>query len=205
MALTKDLKAERKERGQQLTKEFAGVRRRVGAARGETERQSRVGFDRLQALTGQTGGAIEKARQKSISNIGQEFAGVQAGVTGQEASARQALSSEIGQRGEALAESKLAREQQQKQFRETLNFQRESFFGQLGFQFAELEENKKTNLINAAVALDEAGIRSQADWDKMLAMITGKRAPGSKIPGPDVGSGVSALEQRRLESSQRQF
>jgi len=185
-----DIGKETQRREKLLTEQFAQTRRRLGGAKRETGRQSRRGFERLQALSGQTGGGIEKARQRSLREVGAKFGEIGAGLSAQEAGAKQALlgeeaakrfqraervgsqefaSGEAGKQREFMAsESALARSQQASQFASTLQFQKDSFADQMSFQKMEFTENQKTNIINAATALKDMGIGSKNDWMAML-------------------------------------
>lgn len=133
-------------REKDLISQFAQARQRIAGQRTETERQSNQSLNRLSAIAGGTGGAIEEAKQRAIRDIGSSFGDVEAGLGAQEAQAKQALASQ--QIGERLQQ-------------EALDFQKNSFY-------AELDENKKTNLINAAIAVKDAGLQGDKRWGALL-------------------------------------
>lgn len=146
-----------KEREDLIKRQFAKGRTRLRGAEKEAKRQSKQGFDRLKARTGSTGGSIAKARQEGIEDIGQKIGEVRAGIDAQEAG--------------ALSQAKAQEQQltaQESQFQRTLDFQKDSFADQMAFQWAEFDENKRTNFINAAIALKEAGLRSRTAWASLL-------------------------------------
>lgn len=193
---TPDFNKERQTRSDLLKKQFAGQRRQIGAAKGETQRQSKQGFDRLGALVGATGGALEKARQKETQNIGRQFADVQAGAAAQEAQAQQALEQEISGKELAVSEAEKGRALQKEQFARQMAFQENSFAQQFAFQMQEFDENKRTNLINSIIALDAANIRTGDSWDQLAALFGGERAGEGAVisdrtrglvPGPTSG------------------
>lgn len=192
-----DFNKEREKRGDLLKQQFAGQRRQLGAAKGETQRQSKQGFNRLEALVGATGGAIEKARQQEQRKIGRGFAEAEAGIGAQEAQAQQALEQEISGKEFAASEAEKGRAQQREQFRETMAFQRDSWADQFSIMSEELDMNKFTNLINTITALDAAGIKSQAAWNQITSLFGGAKAGGGKgavrgISAADLWRGPSA-------------
>lgn len=174
-----------KEREDLLTKQFASARRQLGAGRQEAGRQARRGFERLKARTGSVGGSLQKAQAVAEGEIGKQFEAAEAGLEAQE--------------GQAFSQLKAGEQQrlaQQQQFRETLDFQKGSFAEQMSFQWAEFDENLKTNMINTSIALKDAGLGSQGNWDRLIRVVGGVLGP-ERVRG--LGPGIDlAAENERL-------
>ena len=155
-----------KKREDLITQQFAANRRRLLGQQNETQRQASQSLARRQAIVGQTGGSIEREKQRAIRDIGQSFADVEAGVTAQESQAKQALGAE--------------------------KLQHQQFEKALGFQYAELDENKKTNLINAVIAVNNAGLRNVDTHTWLNALYPNANLPirrPLKVPtGPNVSN-----------------
>lgn len=193
---------QRKRQLQLVGEQFAGQRRQLGSAFRETGRVSRQATKRQAAITGQTGGALAKAQQRSLRDIAREKGDVIAGLGAQEAAVRSGVEQQAtgmkfarqerkGSEAFQSEQSKLAREQQAEQFKQTMQFQKDSWADQFSFMKLEFKENLKTNMINGAIALKEAGLRSPDDYAKLadvMGAFYGERAPrisgGEKIRGP---------------------
>jgi len=158
-------------------------KRKLGGVFREAGRQGKTQLSRLRAQTGGAGGALVKAAGLQAKELARARGDVEAGIEAQGAAQQQSLLAEKqaqkfareerlgGQefmRGERLGtqefqagESRLTREQQAAQF--------ERQMVEMGRQFdIEFDENQKTNFVNAAVALKEAGLKSSDQW-KTLA------------------------------------
>lgn len=174
--LGEEQKKLQQEREDLLTKQFAKSRARLGGVKREAQRESKKGFQRLQARTGSVGGSLEKARQAEERRLARDIGELETGLQAQEAAAQQELK---GQE-QALLEAATGRAQQAEQFGETLAFQKDSFAQQMALQWAEFDESLKSNLINAAVALKESGLKSATDWLKIAG--AGQAIFGERFP-----------------------
>jgi hypothetical protein len=101
---------------------------------------------------------------------GQEFAGSEA-----EKGRQYGTQERLGTQQFAGGEAEKQRAFQQEQFNKTFGLQqnqfneaKRQFDQQMGFSLKELDENKKTNLINAAVAMDASGIGSRNDMQHVM-------------------------------------
>jgi hypothetical protein len=126
-----------------IAKQFAT--QRVGLQRKQKQAQdeSQMALDRQSALTGLSGGAAIKSKEKADRAINETYADAENQLAGQEASAK------LGQN----------------QFQQQFNEQQRQFNEQMNFQLKELDENKKTNLINAATALEKSGFYTNGGAD----------------------------------------
>lgn len=181
----------RQSRDEALASQFAGARRKVTAQKGETERQSKNALQRLAAKVGPTGGAIAKAEQRQLRDVGKAFGDVEAGLGAQEAAIQQQIKGQDISQDLAISEAEKNRELQSQQFQDSLQFQQDSFAQQMAFQWAEFDENLKTNFINAAIALKDSGLKSSDDWGQLfsgLEGIFGSRVPGSFEPSANANN-----------------
>lgn len=167
-----------------LTKKFAASRGQVTGQKNEAMRQAANSYDRLTSRVGGTvGGSIEKAKQESMADLNNKFAETDAGVNAQEAEALGTLKGQQQQMG-----------LQNDQFNKTMSFQKDSFAQQMKYQMKELAENKKTNAVNAMIALKDAGANSGDNWNKLLKFmkdsgytnLPAKWAPNPEPTGPTV-------------------
>lgn len=146
-----------------LKQQFAAARQQVQGGKLQAVRDSQKSMDRLTARVGGTvGGSIEKMKQKEMTNLNRGFAEAEAGVTAQEGQALQGL--EAQQQGLQV---------QQDQFDQTMQFQKDSWADQMKYQWAEMDENKKTNMVNAFIALKDAGTNSSKDWSNLFNFMGG--------------------------------
>lgn len=154
---------------QMLMQTFAGARQKLAAGKTEAMRQTGQNLDRLQARVGGTvGGGLERERIRQTNALNQDFAAQEAELGGQEAQAKLGLS-----------QAQQQAQMQQKQFDQTLGFQKKSFADQMKFQLQEFDENKKTNAINAMIALKDAGAKNSSSW---TSLFEGMKAMGYKVP-----------------------
>jgi hypothetical protein len=155
-----------------LTEQFSNQRRQVKGTEREAVRQSGRAFDRFAAQIGGSTGATLQARNQGQRDLSTKFGEVEAGLGAQEAAARQQILSQAG-------DQEFARTQ----FLETGEITKDSFAQEMGFKWAELDENKRIDILNAAAVIKDAGINNANDWAKMsevLESIFGEgRAPGS--------------------------
>lgn len=176
-----NLKQGAKQQESLLADSYAKQRMRLKGQQTAATQQVGQNIDRLQARTGAMGGSIEKARNKAYTGVAKEFADTEAALGAEEASQLAALKGRQQELG-----------LQQSQFKDTMKEQKRQFSEQLKYQWAEMDENKKTNFINAAIALKEAGLKSSNDWNALfsgLQGVYGDRVPKNfGIKAPQVGT-----------------
>lgn len=143
-----------------LQEQFDRTRQLVQGQKNEAMRQSENSLARFAAISGLGSGASEKAKQNALKDIQTGFGQVEAEVGSQQAQAADSLAAQEAQ----------AREQS-RQFNQTLQFQKDSFADQLQYQWAEFDENLKTNMLNAAIALKDAGLGKISKWQKLQGVI----------------------------------
>lgn len=147
-----------------LQKQFGQMKDVLGAQRAEAQRQGDILYKQALASSGGFGGAGLKIGQKAKLGIEKEYGQQQQMLGAQEAEARQNLASMKSQ--EALQ-------------RQQLNFA--EWYGK-----QELDENKRTNVINAYVAFEKAGIKDPEKLNKLSQMLWGQYGTrlGSSPSGP---------------------
>ena len=175
-----------------LERQYAQTRQQLKGTKRDMGRQSDEAFKRFAAQQGLQGsGALLKAQGLQQQQLGQQFGELEAGVSAQEAQAREGIlgEREIRQSEQAFAskEAALGREHERGMFDANLKFQKDSWADQFGLALREFDENLKTNIINAAIALNESKLTDASRWynllsgdpDKpgMLPMIYGDRVP----------------------------
>lgn len=163
--LEKGISDIQKKREGTLLEQFANTREMLKGQQTEAKRGAQNSLQRFAAISGIGSGAAEKAKQEAERNIDQGYAQTSAGLAAQEAAAKDQL---------AASEQGLLQQQQM------LDFQKDSFAQQMKFQWAEFDENLKTNLINGAVALKNAGLNSPKAWTD-LATVTGRLYGGNRV------------------------
>lgn len=142
-----------------------------------------------QAAAGGGGGSGTQAKlmERGMGELAKQYGSLEAGLGAEEAAAKEQLAG-------AKSAERFAREEairSGKQFSETLGFQEGSFADQMAYSWNELDENKKTNLINAAALLKSEGIDSTDAMNK-IGMILKLFYPGGRtynLP-PEPGQGV---------------
>lgn len=153
----------------QVMAQYAAARKNLQNEKGRGLQDLQGRIDRSRAISGMKGGSALKAEQKQLGEFEKAFTGASTNLDAQEAAAKQAALADLENkqfaaqeaakgRNFAASESALAREQQQSQFKDTLAFQSKSFEDQMAFQLKEFEENLKTNIINAGIAIRDAGL-----------------------------------------------
>jgi hypothetical protein len=130
-----------------LTTQFGQMRRVLQARGSEAQRQLGTQQNRFAAQTGGVGGASQKMAQKAQLELTRNVAEQEAGIGAQEAEARTGAMFQHKQLGLAERAQKFS-----------------EWYG-----MAELDENKKTNFINAAVALKKAELMDANAWAPLLA------------------------------------
>jgi len=156
------------ERGAAIKGQFDAARGRLGQQEGQVKEGITSGLERLQARVGAVGGSVEKARQKALTETGQEFAQQYGELTAQEAAAQAGLKGEDVQRRYESEQMNRQMDQQNKQFAaqfglnvDQFNEMKNQFGQQMQFQYKELDENLKTNLLNAITAMKKAGVNAK--------------------------------------------
>ena len=132
--------------GKSLTTQFGQMRRVLQARGSEAQRQLGTQQNRFAAQTGGVGGASQKMAQKAQLELTRNVAEQEAGIGAQEAEARtgamfQHKQMQLAERAQTFSE----------------------WYGR-----QELDENKITNFVNAAVALKKAGLSTSAQWQPMI-------------------------------------
>lgn len=166
--------AERARMGDLIGTQFSQARNVLGAARDVGREQLEEDLSRRAMISGQTTGAQEKIRRKALTELARGFGQEAAGLEAQEAAARQ--QAEEGTLGRAFG-------------REQLGLQESQFARTMQLQQAEFRENLKTNFINTAIALKEAGLKSADDWKDLLSRDYGFLSQFSPSHAPGVFSG----------------
>lgn len=163
------------EREKGLAQSFAAARGRLKGQEREATRQTEKGLQRLQSRVGAVGGSVEKARGQALKEIQRTAGEAETQLAAQEQAARGQLE---------------AAKTQYDQFKETMQFQKDSFADQMALQWAEFDETQKAQVINAMTALKEAGIRSAKDYANIFGAsggvvreIYGSRAPQTTAAG----------------------
>lgn len=169
---------------QNLTQAFARSRAGLTASQDAAKQNMDNDLTRQIAQTGGGGfgGAQSKIRLKAMADAARGFAGDQAAIDAQEAQAKAGLGEaragraiQIG--GMGLSEKQLS--QQAQQFADTMKY-----------QWAEMNENQKTNLVNAWIAMKDAGILNGGNsslvdfYNSGASQIYGNRLPAN--PRPDL-------------------
>ena len=154
-----------------LKGKYAAARRKVAGQQREGERQIGKGLSRLEAISGGTGGATEKARLTATKQLGQQSNEATQGITASEAESTAKLNQMTTQATTALDEAERARSQQREQFKSQMSFQRDGLAAEFEFKWAEFDENLRTNATNSIIAFKEAGLKNAKDWDGIMEMI----------------------------------
>lgn len=135
----------------------------IDAQEGTTKRNVLMNAQRAGAIAGTTGGgAQQKLENKALTNVGKEFGSLKSGVE-----------SDFAQQEQAAALQDRQMTTQEDQFKQTLDFQKNSFADQMKYQWSEFDENKKTNFLNAAVAMKDAGLNNPNQWVSLYSSLTG--------------------------------
>lgn len=164
-----------------LMQQFAANRGKLAQDKATAMDQSKQGFDRLQARVGGTvGGSLEKARQIQNNDLSQKFAQADTEATAAEAAAKGDLYGKQQQLGI-----------QQKQFDETSK----QFAEQMKFHWAELDETKKNDVVNASIAFKQAELDNNDYYSRLSGLLRnlGYDAPGSSNPPSTVAANVPVV------------
>lgn len=180
-----------------ILKQFASNRARLGQNRQTAQDQLKQGLQRRQAMGGLTGGAAIKAAAKAQKGLEQEYATQESELSGQEAEAlrrnlaekeaREFHTSErVAGQEFAASQASIDRKIQEEQFAKQYGLSikqfdemKRQFNQQFSFQIQELEENKKTNIINATIAAKNAGLTDPYAANKIQNIINGIYGRGS--------------------------
>jgi hypothetical protein len=153
------------EREGAIGQQFESARTRLGQQEARTKEDISQGLQKLQARVGAVGGSVEKARAKSLQETGREYASQYGELAAQEAGAKSQLKGEDVQRRFESEQMNKQLDQQNRQFAasyglnvDQLNEMKKQFGEEMKFKWAEFDENQKTLLLNATVALKKAGI-----------------------------------------------
>lgn len=145
---------ERARMGGLIKEQYGQARNILGASRDVGRQRLEEELARRTAIAGGPSGAREKIRQKALTELERGFGQEEAGLKSQEAAALQQSEQDIT--GRAFGREQLG--MQESQFARTLDFQNKEF-----------QENLKTNFVNAAIALKDAGLTTAGSWTSLLA------------------------------------
>lgn len=141
----------------ELRRKFAEARVALKARQEKAKESALADIARRAEISGGPTGATDKIRRKALTELETGFGAEEAGLGSEEAGA-------LAQ--QKFQEKQLA--QQESQFARTLDFQNKEF-----------RENLRTNLINASIALTDAGMNGPDAWDYIFRAkgLIGKLAP----------------------------
>lgn len=125
-----------------VSRTFAEARKTLGARQDVARQQIQEDLARQGASQGGFGGATLKLRQKAIADMERGVSADAASLSAQEAQAKAGLKENAANRELGFGQLAQAGEQ---------------FGQQMKFQWAEMDENKKTNFINAIALLKDSG------------------------------------------------
>lgn len=149
-AFSDEYKAAQGEREAAIKAQFGAAQRGLMGKEAVTKDEISTGLNRLTARVGAVGGSVEKARQKAINETSKEYAGQYQDLAANEAAATSALKGEDA-----------ARMIQGEQFNKQFDLQKQQFAEQMSFNYKELDENLKTNMLNAITTMKKAGINDK--------------------------------------------
>lgn len=189
------------EREGAIKAQFAAAQRGLSQKEAQTKDEISTGLSRLEARVGGVGGSVEKARQKALNESTREYSNQYQDLAANEAAAVSGLKGEDAARmleGEKFDKSL---ELQKDQFAQQMGLSRDQFeaqknqFGQqMAYSYKELDENLKTNMLNAITTLKKAGINSD-NISKLMSTLTGVYG-GNRISGllqdTSVANGVAS-------------
>lgn len=190
------LKSSFEGRREELGKTFDTAREIARNQSSETSRQVRNSLARQKAITGGAGGAFAKLGVQAEKELGKDLFQQGKELSVAQGQAEQALSGEQSQQQFAAAQTQIAQALQNEQFQKKFDFEKDSFYAQLDFNFQELAENKKTNWINTQIALRDAGFDNPDDWRKVLENIEVTGTP----PGIDVDTELLRKEREGVRA-----
>lgn len=122
---------------------FVQSRKNLQGQKTQALDEMKANVNRQQAMTGMSGGTASKVQSKAQRELETGFAGKEAELAASEAGAK-------------AQEAQTARQ---------LNQQQQQFAEQMKFSWAEMDENKKTNLLNAMMALSKVDVK-EFDWSR---------------------------------------
>lgn len=163
-----EYRAAQGERESAIKAQFGAAQRGLQQKEAQTKDEISTGLNRLTARVGAVGGSVEKARQKAINEASQQYAGQYQDLAANEAAATSALKGEDAARmiqGEQFAKQMgLSREQ--------FDAQKDQFSQTMAFTYKELDENLRTNMLNAITTMKKAKINTD-EISKLMSTLTG--------------------------------
>lgn len=148
-----------------ILKQFSAARQKLGQNREMGKQDLQDKLDRQQAVTGLSGGSAAKLSQKAQGEFEKNFSGADADLSAGEAQALQQAQAQKEQQEFQSGEAQKDRSQQESQFGRSFGLSskqfeesKNQFAQQMQYQWAEMGENQKTNMINAAIALWKSGL-----------------------------------------------
>jgi hypothetical protein len=175
----KNFETDLAKRESDITNAYGSMRAANLAQAASTKTQGMEMLKKKGAAIGGFGGAATKMEQLGAQEIDRGAAQDAANISAEESKSKQAL----GQEAQAVRT-------QASQFGQTLEFQKNSFLDQLKYNYEELEENKKTNLVNAMIALKDGGFFDKT-FDEVANFFNSGMAAmyGNRVPRvPEAGS-----------------
>lgn len=170
-----------------VLQQFSAARQKLGQQQKAQQDQAEQDLNRRTAMSAMTGGAATKALEKTQRGIAEGFGSASADLEAQQAKALQDVqagreaqqyqtSERLGTQQFAAGESEKSRNEAQRQFNANYGLQNAQFQAaqnqfnkQMDFTYREFNENQKANLLNSLIALDQSGIDSSADLNKIAS------------------------------------
>lgn len=159
---TSTLLPNRQAQDEELMKQFGAARKSLQTSKASAQQGIQDNQNKIQSRIGSLGGSVAKMQNKAITENERQFGAEQANLDAQEAQTK----AQLGATREAA-------DTQSEQFKQTMALQNKTLAEQLKFQYAEMDENKKTNFLNAAIAMKDAGLKSSSDWSKIFEGLSG--------------------------------
>lgn len=156
-------------REKDLQTQFGLMRKSVGAQKDESQRQAEVVQKQAEARSGGFGGAGLKMAQKVRQDVDTAYTQKGNELAATEAQAKQELRSL--QSTEKLQQQQLDTQKRAQDFAE--------WYGQM-----ELDENKKTNYINAAIAAEKAGFDDAKNFNEIQQYFLNNIYPKGRTAQP---------------------
>jgi hypothetical protein len=149
------------ERESALKAQFGAAQRGLQQKETQTKDEISTGLNRMTARVGAVGGSVERARQKAVNETSQQYASQYQDLAANEAAAVAGIKGEDA--GRMLEENR---------FEKTMVLQKDQFAQQMAFNYKELDENLKTNMLNAITTMKKAGV-DEKSMSKIYAALTG--------------------------------
>lgn len=156
-AFSPEYTAAQKSREDALKAQFGAAQRGLQQKEAQTKDEIGTGLNRLTARVGAVGGSVERAREKAVNETSREYAGQYQDLAANEAGALSQLKGEDAARMFESEQNAKQLGMQQQQF----DIAKDQFAQQMSFNYKELDENLKTNMLNAITTMKKAGINTK--------------------------------------------